>query len=233
MSDNNQSDASEAQEQQATHQQTSAEPPKKPTTTPGISLTSEQLKERLDRARETERAELIKALGVGSLDDVKAAIEAKRLQEEAQKSLEERLAGERAEREKQHSELMRYRETVSQRARFEIESLSDDQRAAVVAIAGDDPAQQLSTITALRPTWIQVRQAEQPADVDVDASASSPPPPATTIASRSQPGDGSQQSTVSYLAEYERLKLNPETRAHAAVFGNRYQKEIAAERASR
>lgn len=205
-------------------------PPAKPSDSSGLTLTSDQLKARLDRAKESAGKEatdaLLKQLGVSSLDDVKAAVEAKRQQEEAQKSLEERLASEQAEREKQSQELQRYRETVSLRAQHELDSLTDEQRDAVKAIAGDDAAQQLATITALRPTWAAKSSAESEQDKP------QPKPVASTAPPRNQPGDG-DTSKPDHLAEYERLRSNPETRAAALVYMNRYSREIFAAKRSR
>ena len=196
----------------------------------GLTLTSDQLKARLDRAKESAGKEatdaLLRQLGVSSLDDVRAAVEAKRQQEEAQKSLEERLASERAERERESQELQRYRETVSLRAQHELDLLTDEQRDAVKAIAGDDAAQQLATITALRPTWA-VRSASKG-----EQDKPKPKPAASTAPPRNQPGEG-DTSKPDHLAEYDRLRSNPETRAAALVYMNRYSREIFAAKRSR
>jgi len=181
-----------------------------------IKLTSEQLKSRIDRAAKSAQSDMLKSLGVENVDDIKAAIAAKREQEEAQKTLEERLASERQQREAREAELAIYRETVSQQAQQALDGLSDEQRAAVTAIAGDDSAKQLSTLAALRPTWATARD-EQPK-----------PPPANTAPPRSQPNDSGNTSPTDHAAEYRRLRTDPAKQAEAALYMNLHSTAILA-----
>lgn len=107
------------------------------------------LKDRLARA---EKAAL-KRLGVDSEDEAKAALAAHKAKQEEAKSIElKRVEAEQAlaaERSRATSLLS----VVQSQADAEMAKITPAQQAAVIALAGDDPAKRLSTIIALRPTW--------------------------------------------------------------------------------
>lgn len=102
---------------------------------------------------ERERAKVLKDLGAESLDDAKKAVEKSKAVDEAQKSdaqkrgeLETTLKAERAEKQELSAALASY-------AKSQMGTLTDAQRNAVSALAGDDHAKQLKAIDALRSTW--------------------------------------------------------------------------------
>lgn len=194
--------------------------PEEPKDPPGITMSSSQLKERLDRARETEQKKLLSALGVDDLNAAKAALKAQREREEEQMSLEQRLSAVESERAKQTAQLERYRAAVEAQSESVMSDLTEAQRNAVLAVAGDDPAMRLQTVAALRPTWVTADPVEPIA----------PPAPVNTAPPRSQPSDSTADVSQPNHAEvYRRLKSDPKTAAAAAVYMNRYSTQILAQ----
>lgn len=150
---------------------------------------------------ERERAKVLKDLGIESPEEAKKAIEAARAAAEAQKSdaqkrgeLETTLKNERAEKQAMAEALGAY-------AKSQMGALTEAQRNAVVAVAGEDPAKQLKTIDALRPTWAGAAAPAAPAD---------PPPPKNTAPAPAAPKDGAPSPPPDAKAIYETLKAtNP------------------------
>lgn len=143
---------------------------------------------------ERERAKVLKDLGVDSPEEAKKAVEAARAAAEAQKSdaqkrgeLESTLKAERAAKQELAQALDAY-------AKSQMGALTEAQRNAVAAVAGEDPAKQLKTIDALRPTW-----ASAPA---------APPPPKDTAPAPAAPKEGASSAPPDAKAIYEELKTN-------------------------
>lgn len=178
-------------------------------------MSTEALNERLER----ERRKLLKDLGVENVDDVKTALAELKAKREAAKTEGEKTAEKLAELAREKARADSLHETVAKRAAAEMKSLSDEQRAAVVEIAGDDVAAQLRAITALTPTWAAKPAAAQ-AQTQTAAPASTP---ATTAPPRSAPSD-STQTQSSPKETYLRLKkTNP---VMAAEFLTQHAREI-------
>lgn len=136
----------------------------------------------LDARLERERSKLLKDLGVQSIDDAKKILAEHAAKAEAEKStaqkaaeLETSLKATKAEKESLAAALGEY-------AKAQMGALTEAQRSAVAAVAGDDPALQLKTINALRPTWASAAAPAAPADT-------APPPAAPKGGPVSEPPD--------------------------------------------
>jgi len=171
------------------------------------------LPERLERAKQAARAEILKDLGAESLDAAKARIVAAKAAEDAQKSELQRLTERIAALEPSAAKVAELQAVVAQHADAELAKLTDEQRAAVTAIAGDDKARALATVEALRPTWAKA----------APAAPAPPPPPANTAAAGAAP-TGANVPTVNHKATWEALKsANP---IAAAQYLDFYQADI-------
>lgn len=162
----------------------------------------------LDQRLERERAKVLKDLGVESFDDAKKVLDKAREADEQKKSdaqkrgeLERDLKAEREQKQAMADALDAY-------AKAQMGSLSDAQRAAVASVAGDDPAKQLKTIEALKPTWAS---AAAPA-AKVEAK------PADTAVAATMPKDGAPAGPPDAKAIHEELqKSNPVLAARYAL----------------
>lgn len=167
-------------------------------------------------------------LGVTNRDELKAAVAAQKAAADAQKNAEQRAleAGQRATT--TEAELARYKNAVASQATAELAGLTEAQRTAVVAVAGDDHARQLTTIVALRPTWATsapVAPAAAPATPATPAAPAQPAAPATTAPPANSAPAPTNESPTDHKAEYARLKAtNPFAAAdylnrnHAAIY---------------
>jgi flagellar motility protein MotE (MotC chaperone) len=157
------------------------------------------LPKRLEQAKRSATDEALKALGVDSLDTAKATIAKAKALEESQKSELQKLNERIAALEPSAKKAAELAEVVGKHADSELAKLSEEQRAAVLAIAGDDKARALATVEALRPTWVKAAPAAPPP----------PPAPANTAAATAAPTGGTVP-TVNHKATWEALKAtNP------------------------
>jgi hypothetical protein len=176
-----------------------AAPPVAPSSSSKLDLTSEQLGERLARAAESAQRKLLADLGVDDLAKAKAALDAAKASEEANKSAEQRALESASAAKSAQAEADRLRAIATEHAARMLGVLSAEQQSAVKAIAGDDPAAQLRAIGALGPTWVK------------QASADAPPPPATTAPAPNAPAPTTAGSPPDHRAVY--AALNPFERA--------------------
>ena len=160
---------------------------------------------------ERERNTLLKQLGAESLDEAKKAIAAAKAAEEAAKSdaqkrgeLETRLKAELEEKQAMAEALSAY-------AKSQMGALTEEQRNAVAAVAGNDPAKQLKIIDALKPTW---------ASAAVPAAPAAPPPPKDTAPAPAAPKDGSPSDPPDAKAIYEELQKSNPVLASRYAFAN-------------
>lgn len=150
---------------------------------------------------ERERSSWLKQLGAESFDAAKKAIDAAKAAEESAKSdaqkrgeLETTLKSEREEKQAMAEALSAY-------AKGQMGALTEEQRNAVAAVAGNDPAKQLKTIEALKPTWVSAA---------VPAAPAAAPPPKDTAPAPAAPKDGAPSASPDVKAIYEELqKTNP------------------------
>lgn len=217
-----------------------------PVTDPAeVRLTSAQLKERLaeERAKgeHSSLAATLKALGVEKLSDAKSRIDAALALEEAQKSELEK-ANAKAEKLKPRADRADALEaSLTAYAAKELQSLTADQQAIVISLAGDDPDKRLTTIATLRPSWAKsappavetttsttttpVVTAPPVVAPPVTTTAPPLPPPASTAPASTAP-PAAAGATTNHLATWETLKSQNPVRAagYRAQFGT----EIAA-----
>jgi hypothetical protein len=151
--------------------------------TPATEADPAWLPGRLERAQEAGKKAILAELGIEDPEKAKAFIKAGQEAEDQKKSLADKLAEQATEAEKLRGREARLSGIVSAQAQAQMSALSDEQRAAVKAIAGDDPGEQLRAVTALAPTWkVQSAQPVAPA-------TTSPPPAAPPGTSAGSPPD--------------------------------------------
>lgn len=179
-----------------------------------ITLTGEQLAERLDRARRDQ----LKQLGAENVDDVKKALDALKAKQELEKTEAQRNADKLVELDKLKARATLLEETTKGRASREFALLTDSQKAAVIAIAGEDYAAQLRAIDVLSPTWAALTPPAPEVVVPPVATT-----PATTAPPRAAPADNAQTQATP-KEQYARLKAtNP---VAAVAYLNLHAKEI-------
>lgn len=176
------------------------------------------LADRLER----ERKAMLKTLGVESEDDAKKALADFKAKQDAEKTEAQRNAEKLSELDRTKARASELEATVKGRATRELAGLTEAQRVAVIAIAGDDPAAQLKTIDALASTWAApATTATAPATTTTPPATA--PASATTAPPRSAPPD-TTQTQASPKETYQRLKAtNP---VQAAAFLKQHAHEI-------
>lgn len=156
----------------------------------------------LDARLERERKAVLRDLGVEDVEAAKAALAELAAKREGEKSAAQRAAELDAALKAERETVGAMRDALNAFASGAMAALSEAQRAAVTAVAGDDPAKQVRTIEAMRPTWAASAAApEAPAP---------PSPPADTAPARGAPSDGGGVSPPDTRAVYDELrKTNP------------------------
>lgn len=176
------------------------------------------LPERLQREREKAIKDLATELGM-PVDEAKTKLAELKKVEDAQKSETQRQAQLLAEKELQAKRLSELESVVKLRADAEMVSLTEEQRAAVKTLAGDDNAAQLKAIEVLRPSWAKPVAPAKPADEEAKATTA---PPAGANSGPS--GSVTSAGRTDHTAEYKRLKeTNPFA---AATYGLQRVEEV-------
>lgn len=162
------------------------------------------LASRLDR----ERKKLLRDLGVENEDEVKKAIARAKELEDANKSEMEKL---REQNEKLRKELevsKDYKEAVAVSAQKELSKLSEQQKAYVESVAGEDPAKVIKTIESLKASGLlKVEPVTPPV---VQAPPAPPRVPATTAPGGQPPKPVETTVPSTTLEVWESLqKTNP------------------------
>jgi hypothetical protein len=179
----------------------------------------EWLPKRLEQAKRSADAETLKALGVDSLDAAKAAIAKAKELEESKKSEIEKFSDKVKALEPEAKRAVELHAKLTKYADAELAKLSDEQRAAVLAIVGEDKTRILDTVDALRPTWA-AKTAEA---TKADEKTKPLPQPANTSASGKAPQPASDPVT-NHRATWEALKQsNP---FQAAQYLSQHEFEI-------
>lgn len=163
------------------------------------------LKERLDRARETERRSILKELGVEDVKNAKEALSALKQLRDAQKTEEERLRAQVAELQSAVVERDAYKSKVEAQAKAAIAQLSEQHQAIVAELAGDSPAKQLETIEKLKSAGMLV---SKPAPIAA---------PTQTAPAQAAPAPGSTKED-NVLATWDALRADPRKAIEAAYF---------------
>lgn len=175
---------------------------------------------RIAQAKKSAESDLFKKLGVKDEAELASRLgDAKKLEDEKKSDLEKR-DGKIKELEPKAARAEQLEKTVAARAERELADLTEEQRAAVKSLAGEDPAKVLETIDALKPTWkaqASAAGAQQPKPAPASTTGAAPPPtPATPPA------------PVDHLAVYDDLKTkNPMMASH---YLETYGSQIAAAR---
>lgn len=209
------------------------------------------LPERLARERKTAAKEaeanarklLLEELG-GDPDSIKKLLADEKKRAEAQKTLETKVAERDAALNAKDARNKELESSVKVFADGQLSSLSESQKAAVLKVAGDDPAKQLNAIEALRPTWAAVApvapaQAPNAATpVAVPPVVAAPPArPATATAPPANAPPPAGSSVVENRLETFTAMNDPQSPTYApfaaAAFYGRYRTEIEAAKKSR
>jgi hypothetical protein len=181
------------------------------------------INDRIAQAKRSERETLLKELGVTDPAQAKAAIEAARAADEAKKSSDTRLAETTSALETERQKNATLAAAVKAQADAAVKDLTPQQLAAVTAVAGEDPAKQLTAIAALRPTWAAAPTA--PAPVAAPVAPTAPAAPTNTAPPRAAPPAGPTAPT-DHLAAYTALRgANPFA---AAAYRREHAADIAA-----
>ena len=155
------------------------------------------LNERIAQAKASAEQGLLKSLGVPSVDAAKAAIKAAQEKADAEKSAETRATELKAKADQLEAQSSSQLKVISEYAARQMIGLTAEQQAAVKAVAGDDPGQQLHAIQALAPTWAKAQEEQK-----VDLVSNTAPKP-------NAPPDG-KQSAPNARDTYETMKrTNP------------------------
>jgi hypothetical protein len=166
--------------------------------------------ERIAQAKRSAEADLLKALGVDSVDAGKAAVAAARAKADSEKTAEQRATEEKARADSLDAQVAKITLRDTEVAARMMVGLSPEQIAAVKGSAGDNPSEQIRMIYLLTPTWAK------------DAPpATAAPPTAPTAPSTTAPPPGAPNGTApppgSARGTYEGIReRNP---FEAAAFG--------------
>ncbi len=166
----------------------------------------------LNARLERERASMLKKFGFETVEEAQASSAELKAKREAEKTAADKAADALSQLKKSQSKEKALTEAVSEFASRQLSGLSDEQKAAVALIAGDDAALQLKAIAALQPTWAKPAEAAKLETKAVDTA-----PPANAPASTAT-------SEINHKAQYESLKnSNPFA---AAAYGLAYASEV-------
>ncbi len=200
---------------------------------------------RLDRHTKA----LLGELGVTSKEDALKIINEAKVKADAEKGAIEKLTEKAAKipaLEKQRDDLA---SALGEHAKEAMRGLTTEQRAAVKALAPEDPARQLEVIRALKSTWaapvVEVPPVVEAAPKPVEAPAPPPaaqvppkpagptkvPPAATTVPPAGAPPAGSVPPQVDHVLVMETLDaINP---VRAAAYYEKHKPAIDAQRAAK
>lgn len=178
----------------------------------------------LDRTRDKATKSLLTELGIDASTDPAKAAEVIRNWQNSQKDEKTRLKEQVDALAPKATKLTEYEAEFAELARVEMAKLTDDQRAAVTAIAGDNPLGQVRAIRTLRPTWTAAPPAP-PAPPGQRPPAPPLRPPANTGTPPSAPNPANV-SQPDHLAVYESLQAaNP---MKASRYYERFRTQIVA-----
>jgi len=172
------------------------------------------LKGRLEQAERGAKAALLKELGTSDAAEIKAALADLQSRRDAQKSAEQKAAELGTKLGSVEAEKAALHEALRDYADVQLSSLTELQKAAVLATAGESPSKQLATIKALMPTW-----STKPADPIVPP-ATPKGKSSTTATKREAPGGAPGTQEENPKETYARLQtVNPFA---AASYANKH-----------
>jgi hypothetical protein len=117
-------------------------------------------KKAVSEAEAEARKKALAELGIDDPDRVKKLLAEEKKREEAQKSQEQKLAELQVREKERESRLKELEDTVKLDASEQLAALTEEQRKAVLDLAGEDPAKQRRAIATLRPTWAKPAEAK-------------------------------------------------------------------------
>lgn len=205
-----------------------APPPPAPAPTadaadPGDGSLPKWVAARLEQAKRSAAADVLRAIGAETPEAAADAVKRARAAADAEKTAAQQAAEATARAATLQKERDDLHTTVGTVATAQLSTLTAEQRAAVTAIAGDNPAAQLRTLAALRPTWAVAAPPAPPPPV---APAAPPAPPANTAPQAGAPPAGAPPAVTDHLAVLKGLEsTNP---IRAARYRTTYAGEIAA-----
>lgn len=167
------------------------------------------LPDRLNRAKEIAKGELLKELGVDDPEAAKAAISAAKAAADAKKSAEEKAAELATKLSTTQTEAQRLAALAKEHAGRMLLALTPEQQKAITDFAGENAEQQLRAIHHFAPLWAK-QEADAAAAKAAAASAAQPPepPPANTSPAPTAPSGVTPTSPPdarsAYLAERAR-----------------------------
>jgi hypothetical protein len=223
---------------------------------PWLAKRLEQQKRVLTKELETNaRAKALVELGIDDPEKVKKILDDQRKREEAAKSQEQKLAEYQLREQQREARVKELEEAVKLDTAEQLAVLTEEQRKAVVELAGEDPAKQRKAIATLRPTWAkpapaaqQETQVQQPGSAPQGSTVPTQPqtnaapvasakPATATAPPNNAPPPAGTTVTPNHLETYNAMISDPKSPSYApfvaAQYYARYQGEIEAARKSR
>jgi hypothetical protein len=189
--------------------------PAKPSVTVA-DLPPEALSKRVEQAKNVARAELLAELGITDTAAAKQALDAHAAAVEAAKTRDQKLA-ELELHVKAQTEAL-----ASSVARI-TPSITAEQKAAIEALAGKDPAAWLRTYNALSPTWVAPAPTSgADATASANDTAGAPAVAASTSVNTPAPSPAGNVSPPNHAVTYKRLSsTNPfAAAAYSVTYGD-------------
>lgn len=182
-----------------------ATPP--PVTTPEPKESDVENKSWFTARLERERRVTLERAGFKSEDDAKAAAELAKKYADEQKTLSQKHAEAEARATEAASKHAAAQAVIKEHAERQLVGLTEEQRAAVKAIAGDDAALTLRTISSMLPTWAKIEADKAAADAAAKAAeAAKAKPTGDTVPAPGAPPGVTPQSPPNHRAIYADLK---------------------------
>lgn len=158
------------------------------------SFTAEEVEKLVAQASSKATNDLLAKLGAKTPDEISEVLGRFRQNEEAQKSELQKLVEFKTKAEQELASANAYRERFGAMLSKQIEGLSPERKAALTALAGDEPLKLAQALDVLGPTWAtppaETPKGEPPKTETGPANAKpnlAPPPPAAKPASASMP----------------------------------------------
>jgi hypothetical protein len=218
-----------------------------PNNPPWLNDRLEQAKKGAAKEAEANaRKALLAELGVDDPAVLKKLADEDKKRTEERKSLEQRAAERETALKAKDDRNRELEESVKSYAEGQLAGLTEQQKAAVIAVAGNDPPKQLKAIEALRPTWAMVAPVAPTAVPNGAAPANAAPPvvqppaakpAAATAPSPNAPPPAGVSVVPNHLEVYTAMTSDPKSPHYApfsaAEYYGRYGAEIEAAKKSR
>jgi hypothetical protein len=127
--------------------------PTPPVVVPPKTFSADEVERMIAQATAKSTNDLLAKLGAKSPDEISQALGKYRETEEAQKSELQRLVEFKAKAEQELAGAKAYRDRFSAMLAKQIDGLTPERKAALSALAGDDPLKLATALEVLGPTW--------------------------------------------------------------------------------